>query len=69
LQFYLEYEAVQLFVERARLISPGFSLTSSNGSWISEICRQLDAMPLAIELAAALASLFLGLFHSTVKPL
>jgi predicted ATPase/DNA-binding CsgD family transcriptional regulator len=52
-QSYEESESVQLFVTRAHVISPGFKLTSENGSWVAEICRRLDGMPLAIELAAA----------------
>ena len=50
---YEESESVQLFVTRADAISPGFILTSETGSWVAEICRRLDGMPLAIELAAA----------------
>lgn len=48
-----ESEAVQLFVARSTAISPDFSLTVHNSPWIADICRQLDGMPLAIELAAA----------------
>lgn len=51
--FYAESESVQLFVNRAKAISPDFTLNSENGSWVAEICRRLDGMPLAIELAAA----------------
>ena len=47
------HEAVQLFIERARSIQPSFTLTDSNAPIIARICRQLDGMPLAIELAAA----------------
>src|SRR4029453_2135728 len=44
--------AVRLFVERARDVPPAFRLTSANGPTVSAICRRLDALPLAIELAA-----------------
>jgi predicted ATPase/DNA-binding XRE family transcriptional regulator len=44
--------AVRLFVERARDANPDFRLTTSNGAAVSAICRRLDALPLAIELAA-----------------
>lgn len=50
---YEKSESVQLFVARARTISSGFSLTGENGAWVANICRHLDGMPLAIELAAA----------------
>ena len=46
-------EAVQLFVERARATVPAFCLTASNTAAVTEICRRLDGIPLAIELAAA----------------
>lgn len=46
-------EAVQLFAERAAAVAPAFALTDENRSTIAEICRRLDGMPLAIELAAA----------------
>jgi predicted ATPase/DNA-binding CsgD family transcriptional regulator len=47
------YEAVQLFVERARLVLPGFDLTDDNAAHVAEVCHRLDGIPLALELAAA----------------
>ena len=44
--------AVRLFVERVRDVQPDFRLTSANGSTVAAICRRLDALPLALELAA-----------------
>jgi predicted ATPase/class 3 adenylate cyclase/DNA-binding CsgD family transcriptional regulator len=46
-------EAVELFTERARLVSPDFTVTEDNAATVAEICQRLDGMPLAIELAAA----------------
>src|SRR5205814_8092265 len=45
--------AVRLFVDRARQVAPAFTLNASNASAIAEICRRLDGIPLALELAAA----------------
>jgi predicted ATPase/DNA-binding CsgD family transcriptional regulator len=47
------YEASQLFVERARTVSPEFTVTGENAMAIAQVCYRLDGMPLAIELAAA----------------
>jgi predicted ATPase/DNA-binding XRE family transcriptional regulator len=49
----LEYEAVQLFLERATAVNSGFSLTPQNAATIAVLVRRLNGIPLAIELAAA----------------
>jgi len=48
-----EFGAVRLFVERAVAAQPGFELRERNATAITDICRRLDGIPLAIELAAA----------------
>ncbi len=48
-----QFEAIQLFVRRARMANADFSLTDDNMLSVLQICRQLDGLALAIELAAA----------------
>jgi predicted ATPase len=49
-------DAVRLFVERARSVDPDFALTAENASAVGQICRRLDGVPLAVQLAAARVS-------------
>ena len=47
------FDSVQLYMERASTVKQGFQVTSSNAETVAHICRRLDGMPLALELAAA----------------
>ena len=49
----LRYEAVSLFTERAMTVHPGFAVDDANRTAVSAICRRLDGIPLAVELAAS----------------
>jgi predicted ATPase/DNA-binding SARP family transcriptional activator len=50
---FLQSEAVRLFVDRATAVAPGFRLSEENAALVASVCRRLDGIPLAIELAAA----------------
>ena len=52
----LEYEAVDLFVDRARGAQPDFALSLANCSAVADICIRLDGLPLSVEFAAARAA-------------
>lgn len=49
----MQYDAIQLFVERAASVLPSFTLTQQNVAGVVQICQRLDGIPLAIELAVA----------------
>ena len=48
----LRFEAVRLFAERAAAVLPGFTVDTGNGAAVAGVCRALDGIPLAVELAA-----------------
>jgi non-specific serine/threonine protein kinase len=52
-----QFDAIQLFVERARAILPDFVLTTDSAGVVARICQHLDGIPLAIELASALVNM------------
>lgn len=52
-QLIARYDGIQLFVERAAAVNPAFQMTPQNAYAVGQVCRQLDGIPLALELAAA----------------
>lgn len=52
------FESVRLFVDRAQAVRPDFQVTNQNAPAVAELCDRLEGIPLAIELAAARASIF-----------
>lgn len=55
---WLAYEAIDLFIQRARATQPGFAVDEEKISSIASICVRLDGLPLAIELAASQVKIF-----------
>ena len=54
----IQFESIQLFMERASAVRPDFKITAENVSVVAGICSRLDGLPLAIELAVARIKLF-----------
>lgn len=54
----MRYEAIELFLERARTAKPEFAISERNVDAVAEICRRVDGLPLGIELAAARVNVF-----------
>lgn len=54
----LDYESVRLFTRQARAARPAFELTPENAAAVAGICRRLDGLPLALEIAAARIRIF-----------
>lgn len=52
----MRYDAMRFFVEHVRTGNPDFSITSENACAIAEICRRLDGLPLALELASSISN-------------
>ena len=59
----VQSDAVAMFVARAKAVKAGFALTPDNAALVARLCRQLEGLPLAIELAVS------GLFHYTLNEL
>jgi predicted ATPase/DNA-binding CsgD family transcriptional regulator len=56
LQNLIEYDSIQLFVDKVRAVLPYFRVSATNASSLVQICRRLDGLPLALELASALSN-------------
>lgn len=54
----LRSDAVRLFLDRARAVVPEFQMTEANAAQVGEVCKRLDGLPLALEMAARLMGVF-----------